>query len=363
MESQVHNYGPFLTRDLEAAISKPWSPGDLLALPLRQLEFHPSNRCNWRCAFCHGLKSPSIPELEIGAYEKFIDSIPNGFIRSLIVSGQYTEPMLYPNIFELINRLSRKEALVGLYTNGTFNLEPVISDLFLHPKSYVVFNLPASNTQAISEFVGIAKNAAIESLRSIMNNLTLMAAHHSRDTSTVKRVHINCEIMETPGLSEEIYELLSFLTQFDVPISVRLTCPVTPLYQLRSPAAFVHQIEAGMNTVRSVLDAARHEFDGTNLTIVEYLVHHESNPFDKCFAMFDTMVVRSDGGVAPCCYTANRAYDELLLGNITQSDFSSLLNSTSRLRLFESLDPKLACPVCSKKDYEINERSRRILCR
>jgi radical SAM protein with 4Fe4S-binding SPASM domain len=140
-----------------------------------------------------------------------------------------------------------------------------------------------------------------------------------------------------------------------------LTCPVTPLYQVGSPGAFFTNLELGIIKIRSRLEKLREEFNGTNLTIWEYLDHHRNNPFDRCFAMFDTMVIRADGGVFPCCYTANPAYDSFLLGNIVQSDFLALRNEQSRLRLFESLDPKHACPVCSKKDYYINERIRRIV--
>jgi radical SAM protein with 4Fe4S-binding SPASM domain len=363
MESHVHNYEPYLTHDLEATISRPWAPEDLLAVPLRQLEFHPSNRCNWRCVFCHGLKSASMPVVELKVYEAFVGSIPIGSIKSVIVSGQYTEPLLYPEISGLIRLLSQTQALIGLYTNGTFDLEPVLSDLFLNPRSYIVFNLPASRVQAVAKMANIAHSVAIDSLRSITDNLALVAGHQRKVTSPFHRIHINCEIFGRPGVEEEIHRLLTFLTQFDAPISVRLTCPVTPLYQLESRGAFVNQLELGMNNIRSVLNDWIHKFDGTNLTIREYLGHHTGNSFDHCFAMFDAMVIRADGGVSPCCYTANRAYDTFLLGNIAQSDFPTLRKSKSRLRFFESLDPKHACPICSKKDYEINERGQNIVCR
>jgi radical SAM protein with 4Fe4S-binding SPASM domain len=283
-------------------------------------------------------------------------------VPSLVVSGQHTEPLLYPDIGALIGLLSRKDALLGLYTNGTFDLGPMIADLFRHPESYVVLNLPASSVSAISKVAGITQAVASESVRAVTQNLTLMAAYQKAVSSAVQRIHVNYEIIGARGFEEEIHDLLSFLTQFDAPISVRLTCPVTPLHQLESPNAFVSQLKLGVSKTQSALGAWRAEFDGTNLTIWEYFDHHRSNPFDQCFAMFDTMVVRADGGVFPCCYTANPTYDAFVLGNIAESNYTTLRNNHSRLKLFESLDPKRGCPVCSKKDHQINERSQHIVC-
>lgn len=94
-------------------------------------------KCNARCFFCLG---EDIPEhlagrddhrLHFGLwpnFERFVDSLVSDGIHKVYLTGQNTDPLLYPHLQELIDYIQSRGLGCGLRTNGALalrNLEAI----------------------------------------------------------------------------------------------------------------------------------------------------------------------------------------------------------------------------------------------
>jgi radical SAM protein with 4Fe4S-binding SPASM domain len=94
--------------------------GRLLSM---EIEFNQS--CNFRCIYCYALENPS--RLNELSKEEFIDVIHQAKelgARKIIILGG--EPMLYPQIMEMIRYIRSLDLEIELFTNGT-NITPAIA--------------------------------------------------------------------------------------------------------------------------------------------------------------------------------------------------------------------------------------------
>ena len=98
--------------------------GRLLSM---EIEFNQS--CNFRCIYCYALENPSRPN-ELSK-EEFIDVIHQAKdlgARKIIILGG--EPMLYPEIMEMVRYIRTLDMEIELFTNGANITLPVAEELF-----------------------------------------------------------------------------------------------------------------------------------------------------------------------------------------------------------------------------------------
>ncbi len=78
-----------------------------------------SNRCNMRCSFCDFWPNGVSPKLEltVAEYERVADELAE--LGCMLISVEGGEPLLRPDIVEIVQAFSRRHVPV-LYTNGWF---------------------------------------------------------------------------------------------------------------------------------------------------------------------------------------------------------------------------------------------------
>lgn len=88
-----------------------------------------TNRCNMRCSFCGFWPNGVAPRLEltVADYERIADELAG--IGTFLVSVEGGEPLLRPDIVDIVRAFGRHHAPV-LYTNGTYVDDAMASALF-----------------------------------------------------------------------------------------------------------------------------------------------------------------------------------------------------------------------------------------
>ena len=76
----------------------------------------PEGSCNLECSYCQVKKTTN--RLELRTIKKFIDSLSRNGLKSVILTGG-GEPLLYPEINELIKYIKKNNLKLGIITNGT----------------------------------------------------------------------------------------------------------------------------------------------------------------------------------------------------------------------------------------------------
>ena len=94
------------------------------------LNFHLTNSCNYKCAYCFG-KFPEKKELTLEEACAVVDNINRYFKRNKITDGRINlaggEPLLYPYLNELIDYIHAYGIKVSVITNGSLLTEEKIT--------------------------------------------------------------------------------------------------------------------------------------------------------------------------------------------------------------------------------------------
>lgn len=110
------------------------------------LNIEPTNFCNLRCSFCpiHTTRRPK-GYLNLKLYQKIIDELSAEKKLSVLWLHKDGEPLLHPQIIELINYAKRKPVArrIELYSNGVLLTEKIGRELILAGLDSLVLSLDA----------------------------------------------------------------------------------------------------------------------------------------------------------------------------------------------------------------------------
>lgn len=87
-------------------------------LPSIHLQLNPTNKCNFNCPICSCSERERYKELNMKDIDKIIRVGKRFGLKSITITGG-GEPLIHPNINEMIKLFSKKNIEVGLVTNGS----------------------------------------------------------------------------------------------------------------------------------------------------------------------------------------------------------------------------------------------------
>ena len=97
---------------------------------LLSIELELSRACNLRCLYCYAASGEPIEnELSIDEIRDAIDQACGLGIKKVVVLGG-GEPLLYPQIFEVLDYLKEKDLVIDLFTNGLCLSETIAAGLY-----------------------------------------------------------------------------------------------------------------------------------------------------------------------------------------------------------------------------------------
>jgi len=149
-------------------------------IPLpKTIEFFVSNRCNHNCIDCHSkvLHRLNPKFLKLKKFKEIIDEISRVGVEGIEISGG-GEPLLHPDIIEMIKYSNSKRIKVGLITNG-INIKremirPLISNLL-----FIRFALDAADRETYQKIHGQ------DDYTTLLNNIRILVREQKRDGSKV----------------------------------------------------------------------------------------------------------------------------------------------------------------------------------
>ncbi|MDD5021644.1 MAG: radical SAM protein [Endomicrobiaceae bacterium] len=131
-----------------------------------EITWLPLWKCNFKCPYCKGWANTNALEFQplttlIQVWDNFFNKLQNFEAETnLIVSGG--EPTMYPNIFELLQYLTKKVSRIHICTNLSFNTHEFLNlkipnnkisfDVTFHPTCMPLDNF-ISNLMSLKEYI------------------------------------------------------------------------------------------------------------------------------------------------------------------------------------------------------------------
>lgn len=138
------------------------------------VHIEPTNACNLRCVHCHqsgegGRFTKQRGMMDFSVYQKIIDEIKN--VSGRVTLNQHGEPLLHPNILDMVNYAKKSGLSVSLLTNATKLTEDISNSLIKMGLNRIVFSFEGSN-QATHEAVRVGSDYS-KTLQNILNFIRL----------------------------------------------------------------------------------------------------------------------------------------------------------------------------------------------
>ena len=129
-----------------------------------------TERCNFNCPMCHVVTSrlKNMNELSLSDLKKFFDDIAP-FSPSISLAGG--EPLMHPEIIDIIKYLDKKKIVKGLVTNGLL-LEKMAADLINSGLDFLAISLDGPN-EATQYERGLVKNSFLQIIKGIKKIIKL----------------------------------------------------------------------------------------------------------------------------------------------------------------------------------------------
>lgn len=301
---------------------------DVHSMRIPQVMIEITSLCNLRCAYCYNDSSPSRKvNMDLSLIHRIIDEAAQIGCNEISISGG--EPLLHPDVYNVLDYALRTGAVVTLLTNGTLLTDAVVTRLLeLSPRQslriQVSLDGPDDNTNSLTRGPSYSK---------VINGIRLLAANGLADNTHIRvtLTRYNCS---------QITQLVDLASSLHVGISWGVLRPV---------GRGSHLPKAYFITPEDVLLAVR-----TIVLLKRQRPKDRIGPFDasyRCPVMANVEcrpLISVSGEVFLCAVLYE---DGLSVGNISTSRLTDVVCSsqeqqlTRRLREYISLAPE--CPRCA----------------
>ena len=247
----------------------------------------PTNHCNLRCRHCSIQNRKDIKKgyMDFNLYKSVID---NNQQLTCIILTRNGEPLLHPQIFDMIEYARQKNIYISIYTNGLLLNDENIERIFKSGLCEINFSMEGTGDYYT----------------------------YNRGKEYEKLVHVIKKVLEERKLRKS-------------PLSVG--------------------INVAMTTDSTHVKNVYKEWDGVvDYIMVEPLMAEKGNPRStSCKTLWRNLVIAWDGEVVPCCVDM---HNSMVLGNINRNTLLEILNG-SRAKEFRACHiNKKYPPVCKYCD-------------
>lgn len=338
--------------DLRRVVEKAAREGDMPRFHLDKVELHLAQTCNLACSFCYGKDVvPDESERQILDKEtacRLLKDIRERMPETdplIILAGLYSEPLLYPDIEEVVARLGEHGYRFGFYTNGLFmanrskrKLIEVLAQSAMHTRvecpSYVSFNVTASMVSGNPDHLEVLLRAITELCQEI------------RETDSPLVVNAS---MHAIASRNDYVPIARRLSQIGVH-NIRFSFPWAPQPTDESKSC------GGLSKRRYESIAQRFERARQEMPEIVSIRYPPKQSFERCFVMTHAFSVSSEGDVFPCPEVCSSLFEMThSYGSVYEDEISKLWGSERHRDRFLRLDPSVASCVCCHMDSVYNQ--------
>lgn len=303
-------------------------------MPIPQtLELFISDRCNHSCIGCHSkiLHNSNKNFLDFKIIKRLLKEISELGVRGLEISGG-GEPLLHPNILQIVKSAKQNKMKVGIFTNGVLLNDKLINE-FLNDLLFVRVAFNATDRDLYKKIHGK------DDLDRVIKNIKLLVAQRKINKFPI-----------TIGLKM----LISKFNYSEVVSVAKMAKLLEVDYIQFKPLRKCHY--AIPNTmavfIKESIDEARKLFSEQSFKVLGSVEKTEIK--ERCFLNPLHPVVDTTGDVYLCAFFQHRM-DTHRIGNLNKMSFKEIWYSKRHLKAFRENDYRKCrhfdCPLQMPLDF------------
>lgn len=274
-----------------------------------------TNICNLKCSFCPDTKRKK-EFMSVENFETVIKKICN--YTKLVCLHVKGEPLLHPELEEILKIIDKYNLKVNITTNGTLIKQN--TDIIRHSKGIRQINF---SIHSITQNEKLNKDYLQDIFNSVELINDVIVSYRLWNISNLYENEINSEILKC---IEDYYN-------------------INNIKELLKQNVFL-KIKDNLFINQDI------EFKWPNINAEEIIEQ------GRCLALKEQIAILVDGTVVPCCLDNN---GDIPLGNILETDMNEILNSTIAQDIKKNFENKvITCKLCKTCGFLKNlERKRK----
>jgi MoaA/NifB/PqqE/SkfB family radical SAM enzyme len=322
------------------------------------VEIHPADRCNIDCFFCSTAALRGTDELPLPRFEELLGELAKAGTRAIRFAGG-GEPLFHRRIKDILRAVASSGIRIENVTTNAVLIDAEMASLLIAVCDQVTVSLNTGDAESYAQMMRTPARNFDRVLKNVRGLVEAKRTAGGRPSVNLQFLIWRENYRSIPRMYELARELdvdtilfsgLAFLTpeqkmsEDDVTEMLRLYEEVVRIDEFRritNIGSFERDIHAGIDEIvkRLAAERARTSFlrRGLNLlkrtdySLAEKVRHHirmkreqrasrELDGFDEaCVIGWYSMLVRSDGTVAPCCILQGKP-----LGNIFRQSIDEI---------------------------------------
>lgn len=294
------------------------------------VRFKPINICNHRCFFCvyntdysnmHGNMSKKDRLTKEKCFE-ILDDFKDMNVKAITYSGG-GEPLLHPDIIEIINKTKQNGIDLSIITNAQL-LSGEKAEI-LYDAKWVRISMDYFNADLFHETRAVSK----DKFQMIVNNIV----------NFNKNKNDNCDLSINYIITKINYKFINDAVKFFKDLKVD-NIRISPVWT----KDFMNYHNNIKELVIKDINIARNKFESDIFKIYDsYVITEEvtQRKYKKCFIQQTIPVIGADYKVYTC---HNKAYDDDgIIGDISEQSFKEMWNSEQTKEFFDKFDASHSC--------------------
>jgi MoaA/NifB/PqqE/SkfB family radical SAM enzyme len=262
------------------------------------IEFHPSNCCNHKCPECC-YTTPTLPNKfrkhwDMNLFPQFLEDINEMNVKAITLSGG-GEPLIHPNINEIISGFKENGQDVGLITNGGM-LDLEKCDVIVKNCTWCRVSIDAASQEKYDMMHG--QNIS-NSFDELVEKVKILADAKLKHNSEIT---LGVSFLLTPFNYTDLIPFINMFSKIEG-LNYGQIKPLICINEVRNKSEMFFWDKRIFDALNAISAYSTDEFKIYSLSYKFYdLIANEGKmPFNKCFGHPLYPTVGADGSVFICC--------------------------------------------------------------
>jgi len=296
---------------------------------INSIQLELTNKCNFSCKKCSHNATSSFKEF---ASHKLVEIVSTGFnnLKHVHLSG-IGEPLLHPELFEIISCLSKHRKLfLSITTNGSLLSESICEKIVESDLGMIDISLDYSSEVTFNQ--NISKNYSLNKIHSNIATLLEIRAKTQKRKPKINLV----SVLSTVNLNE-IANIIFFAGKHKI-----------DNYYLINYNPQVNEVYTPGNIAYPELQSKSIEWrqiakeNNINFSLPPFPVA-DCDEIINCNWLNNSIFINCRGDVLPCCLRTDDVY---AFGNIFEKSFAEIWSSNYYVQSRKSLNENRSPPFC-----------------
>lgn len=281
----------------------------------RCIKIFPSEVCNHKCKGCHSiiLHNKKFPFLDLKLYKRLVDEWAELGVQGINFGGG-GEPLMHPNIQEMIEYAGKKGIAIGMLTNGTLLKNGVI-DPILKYNVFIRIGIDAATHRIYK------KQHGVDQFNLLINNIKKIV---ERRKELKSKTTIGLKFLVTKINYKDISQVCKLASELGVDYIHFKAVRQTP-----------YEITEDMNSeINEVIKKCKEKYKRDDFNIFGDV--EKTRAKVRCFLNMLKVVLNTDGNLYICPAFQHRI-ESHKIGNINEKKFSEVWFSKEHLEKVKNI--------------------------